>query len=70
MKPSLLDRYPEGRYTLTLRGQSFAIELRDTYLFESPNRQEARLAYWLDGFPRFPRRLTELIEWGGVLERC
>lgn len=59
----------EGDYLLTIRGRTERVRVLDTYLYESPNKASVLKAHWLTGGPRFPWRVSELVEAGATFER-
>lgn len=58
-----------GDYLVTIRGNPQRIRVLETYLYESPRTTTVLKAHWLEGFPRFPWRVSELLEAGATFQR-
>ncbi len=65
-RPLPSNPYPEGYYCFVVKSDKNSasiVQLRDT-MEKSPSPRERRLGYFLNGFPRFPWTLNELLEAG------
>lgn len=54
----------EGLYEMALEGESYTINVLDTMSGQWPCKTTSRMAYFLDGPPRFPIEVATLLRWG------
>lgn len=66
MSATLLE---EGIYQVEVCNSRLVVQVRMTMTAQYPSTSEEWLAHFLSGAPRFPQRVSQLLEWGARFRR-